>query len=129
VRSQARPTAPTPLDRPPLHEALDHALLVPLPRRRLDDDRLASALGPDVELGRQPAAAAAERLAFRRPLCPSRVLMRPDGVAVDEVQRPVEVAIPVDLPPRFGQDAIPDAGPLLAVEAAGDSLPRSEALQ
>jgi len=112
-----------------LHEALDHGLLVPLPRRQLDDDRLALAFGSDVYLGRQSAAAAAERLTFRCPLCPSRMLMRSDGGAVDEVQRPIEVAVPVSLPLQLGQDLIPDAGRSPPVEAAGDGLPRPEALR
>jgi len=35
--------------------------------------------------------------------------MRSDGGAADEVQRQIEVAVPVSLLPQLGQDLIPDA--------------------
>lgn len=55
--------------------------------------------------------------------------MRPDEGAVDEVERPVEVAPLIGLLLERGQDPIPDARRAPAVEPTGDRAPRAEAFR
>ena len=55
------------------------------------------------------------------------MLVGADDGAVDEVERPVEPPFRIGLALQRGQDAIPDAGLLPAVEARRDGLPRAVA--
>jgi hypothetical protein len=56
------------------------------------------------------------------------MLMGPDHRRIDVVDRPVELAARIGLLLQRGQDAIPDPGFLPAIKAAGDGLPRAEAV-
>lgn len=60
--AEAGAAAARPPDGPALQQRGDLGRLVPLPRRQDDADGLAGALGPEVDLGREAAAAAAEGL-------------------------------------------------------------------
>src|SRR5213076_1338602 len=67
LRASLRPTPPGPFDRPLVQEGLEHGGLVLLPRGQHQRHRLATALGAEVDLGAEPAAAAAERFGRRVP--------------------------------------------------------------
>ncbi len=74
------------------------AALMPLAPGQHGRDRLAAAFGPQVQLGREPALAAAQRLdALPIPDCPgparaSRVLVGTDDSRIHEVQVPIHLA-------------------------------------
>ena len=63
----ARPSPPGPPDRPLLQQPLEDRRLVPLAGRQHDGQRLAAALGPEMDLRAEAAPAATERLRFRVP--------------------------------------------------------------
>jgi hypothetical protein len=56
------------------------------------------------------------------------VLVHPHHSVVDDVQAPVEPPLALDLALQSHESSIPGPGPLPAVEAAGNRLPRAEAL-
>jgi len=60
-RTQPRASATSAFERAPVDQCRERHLVVPLPRGQDEDDRLALALGPDVDFGAEPTARAAER--------------------------------------------------------------------
>jgi hypothetical protein len=61
-RPQAGPAPTGPADRPLIQQRLERDLLVPLAAGQHRRDRSAVAFGPQVQLGREAALAAAQRL-------------------------------------------------------------------
>lgn len=59
--TQPGSSPPGPFDRSPFRQGGQRLLVVPLSRRQDEDDRLAVALGPDVDLGAEAAPRATER--------------------------------------------------------------------
>ena len=62
-RPQPRAPTPGPLDRAPARQRWERHLVVALPTGQGEDDRLALALGPDVDLGAEAAPRTAQRFA------------------------------------------------------------------
>src|SRR3989304_6234793 len=71
VRAQTRSTPPGTLDRALLHQCRQGNLLMTLPGRQDEDDRLARALEPDVDLRAVAALTASQRLWPRPFLAPA----------------------------------------------------------
>src|SRR3954447_6268724 len=71
-RAQARPAPALAPDRARVEHRLQRHLLVPLAARKDDSDRPATALSPQVDLGREAASGAAERLVRHPPFSPDR---------------------------------------------------------
>jgi hypothetical protein len=65
MRPQARTAASRPADGPTLQQILKGRLLVALASRKHGDDRLAASFRAQVQLGREPALGAAQRLVLR----------------------------------------------------------------
>ena len=57
------------------------------------------------------------------PLCPGRVLVRPDHGAVDEVERPIDLPAGIGLLLDGGEQLVPDPSPGPAPEASVRGLP------
>jgi hypothetical protein len=62
LRAQPRPSTPRPFDRPVLQQLLEGRRLVALTGREHKGDRLAVALGAELDLGAEAALAPSERL-------------------------------------------------------------------
>jgi hypothetical protein len=102
---------------------------MPLSRGDQEGDRLATALGPQVDLGTEAPLAAAQcfirMLSVLRSSCSRCMLVRSDNRPVYMMESPVQFARRVGLLLQGLQDVVPDLGPLPAVEPAGDGFPRT----
>lgn len=110
-------------------ERLDVAGLVALAPADHQRERLPAALGPHVHLGREAAAAAAERLMLLAANGAGRVLVGPDDRPVHEVRAPVQPPGLVGLTLQRRQHVRPDAGRRPAAEAAPGRAPGTESLR
>lgn len=94
--------------------------------------RPAVTLGAPMNLGREPALRAAERLALTDGAGPAgagSVLVRADDGGVDEMQVPVDLALRVGLGLHRRQDPVPDLRTAPAVEPARHDPDRPVALR
>ena len=65
MRPQARTASSRTANGPTLQQILKGSLLVAFASRKHGDDRLAASFGAQVQLGREPALGAAQRLVLR----------------------------------------------------------------
>jgi hypothetical protein len=118
-----RTTTPRTLDRAALQQGRQVRRFLALTGTQQGTDRLAAAVGAQVEFGGEAAAGATERLITAPFFAPAACWWAHRG-AVDEVQTPVQVAARVGLGLHGGQEAVPDAAALPAPEAGVHTLPR-----
>jgi len=97
---------------------------MPLAPGQHRDDRLAAALGPQVQLGREPALAASQRFDVLPipnspvPAGTGCVLMRTNDGRVHEMQVPIYLALSIGLRLQRKQNLIPDPCRSPAIEPA-----------
>jgi len=129
LRSTAGATWPVPLDVAVPEQGFEHDLIMALTSRQQQRQGTAMAVRAQVDLSTEAAAASAQRLARLTSLGTCSMLVSAHTRAVEEVERPVQLAKAVSELPQGSQDALPDTSAPPAVEAAGDRVPGTEALR